>query len=88
MPPILSKEEMDTMDYGNESNDDPISTDILEEIRDGSQYHPNVNRRGVHYKIRDHIKQRQPEWKRAIKATQNMGKGLNKVFKIVVKDIL
>ena len=26
MPPLLSKEEMDTMDYGDESDHDPIST--------------------------------------------------------------
>ena len=29
----------------------------------------------------------QSEWKGALKATQNTGKGLHKVFKNVVKDI-
>ena len=52
-------------------------TEMLEDIRDGSQYHPNVNRREASYKIRDHIKQRQSRWKGALKATRNMGKGLH-----------
>ena len=60
---------------------------MLEDIIDRSQYHPNINRREYRYKIRDCIKQRQSEWKGAIKATQNMGKGLHKIFKTVVKYI-
>ena len=44
MPPLLSEEEMDTMDSGDESDHDLISTDILEDIRDGSQSHTNVNK--------------------------------------------
>ena len=36
-----------------------MSTDMLESIRDGSQYHTNVNRRQARYEIRDCIKQRQ-----------------------------
>ena len=32
--------------------------------------------------------QRQFEWKEALKATQDIGKGSHKVFKTVVKDIL
>ena len=53
IPPLLTKEEMDTMDYGDESEDKPMSTDMLEDIRDGSQYHTNVNRREARYKIHD-----------------------------------
>ena len=45
MPPLLSKEVMDAMDSGNESDDDPISTEMLEDICDGSQSHTKVNRR-------------------------------------------
>ena len=45
MPPLLNKGEMDAMDYRNESDDEPMSTDILENIRDGSQSHLNVNKR-------------------------------------------
>ena len=36
MPPLLSKEEMDEMDSGDESDHDPISTEMLEDIRVGS----------------------------------------------------
>ena len=43
MPPLLREEEMDAMDSGNESYHDHISTEMLEDIRDGSQSHPNVN---------------------------------------------
>ena len=34
-----------TMDFGDESDHDLISTEMLEDIHDGSQTHPNVNRR-------------------------------------------
>ena len=59
---------------------------MLEDIRDRSQSHPSVNRGEARYNIRDHIKQRQLEWKKALKAMQNTGKGLHKVFKTVVKE--
>ena len=57
-----------------------MSTDILEGIRDGSQSHPNVNQREARYKIRDLIKQRQSEWKGALKAARNMGEGLKDIW--------
>ena len=47
------------MDSGGESDHDLISTEMLEDISDRSQTHPNVNRREAHYKIRDCIRQRQ-----------------------------
>ena len=75
------------MDYGDESYHDPISTEMLKDICDGSQSRPNVNRRESRYKICDRINQRQLEWKGALKATRNMGKGLHKVFNNVVKEI-
>ena len=50
MPPILSKEEMDAVDSGDESDDEPMSKEMLEDIRDGSQSCPNVNRREERYK--------------------------------------
>ena len=34
-----------TMDFGDESDHDLISTEMLEDIREGSQTHPHVNRR-------------------------------------------
>ena len=45
MSPLLSEEEMDVMDYGDESDDEPMSMEMLEDIHDRSQSHPNVNRR-------------------------------------------
>ena len=79
----MSEQYMDAINSGDESDHDLISTEMLEDIRDGSQTHPNVNRREVRYKIRDRIKQRQSEWKGALKATLRMGKGLHKVFSTV-----
>ena len=78
---------MEDINYGDESDHDLISTDMLEDIRDGSQTHPNVNRREARYKIRDSIRQRQLEWKGALKDTLSTGKGLHKVFSTVVKEI-
>ena len=54
------------MDSGDESDHSLKFTEMLEDICDGSQNHPNVNRREARYKIRDCNKQRQPEWKRAL----------------------
>ena len=88
VPSLLSKEETDAMNSGDESDDDLISTEMLEDIRDRSQSHPNVNRRKTRYKVCDRFNQRQSEWKLLLKATQSMGKVLHKVFKTVVKEIL
>ena len=44
------------MSSGDESDAKPISTDMLEDIHDGSQSHPSINRREALYKIHDHIK--------------------------------
>ena len=45
MPPILSEEDMYAMDSGDESDHDLISTEMLQDIFDISQSHPNVNQR-------------------------------------------
>ena len=50
---------MDAMYSGDKLDDEPISTDMLEDICDGSQSHLNINRRESHYIILDCIKQRQ-----------------------------
>ena len=44
------------MDSGDESNYDPIYTWMLEDICNGSQSHPNINRREARYEIRVRIK--------------------------------
>ena len=85
IPPLLSEEEIYEMDYGYESDDEPMHTEMLEDIRDGIQSHPNVNRIESRYKTCDCIKQRQLEWKGALKYPQNMGKNLHKLFNTVVK---
>ena len=64
---------MEDINSGDESDHDLISTKMLEDIREGSHTHPNVNRKEARYKIRDRIRQRQSEWKGALKATQSMG---------------
>ena len=87
MPPLISEEEMDVMDSGDGSDDDPMYTEMLEYIRDRSQSNPDVNRIEARYKICGHIKQRQSKWKGGLKAMQHMGNGLQKVFKTVVKEV-
>ena len=47
---------MDAMSSGYESDAEPMSTDMLEDIPDGSQYHPIINRREERYKTHDLIK--------------------------------
>ena len=41
----MSKQDMDAINSGDESNNDLISTEMLEDICDGIQTRPNVNRR-------------------------------------------
>ena len=78
---------MDAMDSGYDSDDDHMYTEMLENISDRSQSHQSVNIGKACYKVRDCIHQRQSEWKGALDYTQNMGKGLHKVFKNVLKYI-
>ena len=77
---MMSKQEIDAINAGDVSYHDHISTEILEDIRDGSQTHPNINIREARYKIRDRISHRQPKWKGVIKATLSMGKVLHKLL--------
>ena len=46
------------MNSGDESDHDIISTEMLEDIRDGSQTHKGVNRREARYRIRDRVRQK------------------------------
>ena len=59
MPPLISEEEINAMDSGDEYDDEPMSMETLEDIRDGSKYHLIINRRNARYKINDCIKQSQ-----------------------------
>ena len=46
---MMIKQDMDAINSGDESDHDLISTEMLEDIRDGSQTHTNVNRRETRY---------------------------------------
>ena len=42
---MMSEQDMENLDSNEQSNHDFISTEMLEDIRDGSKTHPNGNRR-------------------------------------------
>ena len=54
---------MENIDSNDESYHDLISTEMLQDICDGSQTHPNINKREARLKIRDRNKQKKSEWK-------------------------
>ena len=58
---IMSEQDMGNLNSDDTSDHDIISTEMLEDIHDGSQTHPNVDKREAHYKISDCFRQRQPE---------------------------
>ena len=64
---MMIKQDMEDINSGDESDHDLISTETLEEILDGHQTHPNVNRREAYCKIHYRIRKRQSEWKGALK---------------------
>ena len=67
---MMSEQDMENLNSGDELDHYLISTEMLQDIRDGSQTHPNVNKRVAPYKIRDCVRQRQLECKKgALKAT-------------------
>ena len=84
---MMSEQDIDAINSGDELDHDLISSEMLEDNCDRSQTHLNIDRKEARYKIRDRIRQRQSEWKGALKDTQSMGKGLHKVFSTVVKEI-
>ena len=61
LPTLINEDEIDEMLSGNESDAELMSTDMLEDICDGSQYHPSINMREARYNIRDCIKKIQVE---------------------------
>ena len=61
MPTLISEEYMDEISSDNESDAEPMYTEMLEDIHHGSQSHPSVNMREAHYNICDHIKRSQAE---------------------------
>ena len=79
---------MDMMSSCDDYDAEPMTTDMLEDICDGSKYHLIINRRESRYKICDCVQEWQLEWKGALFSAQNMGKGIHKVFKAVGHKIL
>ena len=56
---MMSKQDMENIKSGDESDHYLISMEMLEYIRDGSRTHANIDKREARCKIRDSIKQRQ-----------------------------
>ena len=46
---MMNKQDMENIDSNEKSDHDLISTDMLEDIRDGSQTHTTVNKREARY---------------------------------------
>ena len=55
---MINQQDMENIDSNENSDHDLISTEMLEDIRDGSQTHPTVNKREARYKIRDRIRRK------------------------------
>ena len=66
---MMSEQDMENLDSNEKSYHDLISTEMLEDILDGSQTHPNVNKREACYKIRERVSKKKLQWKGALKAT-------------------
>ena len=65
----MSEQDMENINSGDDSDHDPLSTEMLEDIRDENQTHLNVNKREARCKICDRIRQSKSEWKGALKST-------------------
>ena len=65
----MSEQVIENINSGDESDHDLISMEMSEYIHDGSQTHPDVNISEARYKICYNIRQRQSEWKGALKDT-------------------
>ena len=54
---MMRKQDRENLDSNEQSYHDLISTEMLEDIRDESQTHTNVNKREARYKIRGRVRQ-------------------------------
>ena len=72
---------MDSLFSGEESDDEFMSMEMLEDICDGSQYFPSVNSIEAISNIHDRIKQIQVECKGELLSMRNMVKVYTKCFK-------
>ena len=64
-----------------------MSTDMLENICDGSQYCPSINRRAARYRIRDSLIKVKQNGKECYLSMRSMSKGLHKAFKAFINEI-
>ena len=55
---MISEQDTENINSGDESDHDLISTEMLEDICDRSQTHPNIKGRDTYYKTRDRIRQK------------------------------
>ena len=55
---MMNEQDMENLDSTEKSDHDLISTEMLHEIRNGSQTHPNVHKMEARYEIRDRIRQK------------------------------
>ena len=55
---MMNEQDMENLDSNELSDHDLISTEMLEDIRDRSQTHPNVNKKEAHYEIRDRVRKK------------------------------
>ena len=56
---MISEKDMENLDKTEKFDDDLISTETLQDIRDGNQTHPKINKREARYKILDCVRQSQ-----------------------------
>ena len=81
LPPLISEAKMDEMSLGDESDDEHMPIDMLEDICDRIQSYLSINRGEARCKLHDRIKKRRVEWKGVLLSTRNMGIGSHKWFK-------
>ena len=77
---MMSKRDMENLGETENFDEGLISMELLQDIRDGNQNHPKINKREARMAIRDRIKPNKSEWKGALRATHKMGKFLHRFF--------
>ena len=75
---------IDESSTDDDSDDEYLCTNDIEDIRDGKYVFPDFNTRYSRLKISDHIRQEKSEWRGEELSAKSMGKGLHKVFGDIV----
>ena len=84
---MMSLRDMENLGETEKFDEGLISKELLQDIRDGNQNHPKINKREACMEIRERIKQKKSQRKGALRATHKMGKGLHRVFSTIVSEI-